>query len=190
MTVQKHLGRAAISARAVAGAADNLHDGRATRRIRSGVLRSNMQLSWADVGSVDRLMALTQEYYAFDGICVEHDSLRRGLMLLLADSSLGRALIVDIDGHDAGFVIFTFGFDLEFGGRQATITEFFLKSEYRGSGAGTACVEHVEAFCRSVGVRTLELQVSCGNGNARAFYEKVGFQAHSRVPMSKTMRPR
>ncbi len=81
----------------------------------------------------------------------------------------------------------TFGFDLEFGGRQATITDLYLEPRYRGKGVGREVLRLVEDFCKKSGVRALELQVSADNSRATRFYQRFGFQAHDRVPMSKQL---
>jgi ribosomal protein S18 acetylase RimI-like enzyme len=144
-----------------------------------------VSLSIGEPSSIERLEKLLQLYYEFDGITVDLSQVRTGLATLLADSSLGRALIVRVDGQDAGFSIFTFGYDLEFGGKQATITEFFLAPEYRRVGLGKACLEGVEAICKQLGIHALELQVERNNTNAQAFYKQMGFRVHDRIAMSK-----
>ena len=54
---------------------------------------------------------------------------------------------------------------------------------------GKICSSHVETFCRSIGLRGLELQVENDNTEARALYKKFGFQPADRVPMSKRIKP-
>jgi ribosomal protein S18 acetylase RimI-like enzyme len=79
----------------------------------------------------------------------------------------------------------TFGFGLEFGGRQATLTDLFIKPHHRSKGLGLAMLSHLELTLANIGVGALELQVSCGNRRAFEFYKAAGFTAHARIPMSK-----
>ena len=47
----------------------------------------------------------------------------------------------------------------------------------RGTGAGTALLEAVEAEARQRGVDAVDLMVAAPNASARAFYERHGFRA-------------
>ena len=88
----------------------------------------------------------------------------------------------------AGYIMVTFGFDLEFGGRQATITELYVRPEHRGKGLGRMALGYVEEFVRRRGVQALELQVTRGNSRAYDFYTSCGFQGYDRIPMSKRLK--
>lgn len=130
-------------------------------------------------------MELIKAYYAFDKIPFHPEKIGPALHELLSDESLGKAWLIQTDGNDAGYVLATFGYDLEFGGRVATITEFYLRPEYRRSGLGTQTVEFVENTLRASGVETLGLHVEHSNREALTFYSKNGFHEHDRIPMSK-----
>jgi diamine N-acetyltransferase len=134
------------------------------------------------------LASLVRKYYEFDGIRHVADEVESGLNTLLADSSIGQAWLVLSGTQTAGYVIFTYGFDIEFGGRLALITDLYLESPFRGRGIGRRILEHIEAHCRSIGLRGLELQVETDNTEARALYIKFGFEAADRIPMSKRVK--
>jgi ribosomal protein S18 acetylase RimI-like enzyme len=84
-----------------------------------------------------------------------------------------------------GYFILTYGFDLEFGDRQATVTELFVRADCRGGGVGRAAIAYMEAQLRQRGICAYELQVERSNAAARAFYQRLGFEAHDRIPLSK-----
>ncbi|MBV9181606.1 MAG: GNAT family N-acetyltransferase [Acidobacteria bacterium] len=105
----------------------------------------------------------------------------------MADNSLGRAWLIRFAGCDAGYVIVTFGYDLEFGGRQATLTDLYIVEKYRRMGLGKSALGLVAITCRTMGITTLELQVERHNRAAQAFYRKLGFEEHDRIPMSKSL---
>jgi ribosomal protein S18 acetylase RimI-like enzyme len=131
---------------------------------------------------------LVRKYYEYDGIQFDENDLRTGLADLLDDSSLGQVWLVLSAKQAIGYVIFTYGFDIEFGGRLATITDLYLEPEHRGRGIGFRLLEHVEEFCRSNGLRGLELQVETDNTEARGLYTKFGFTGAERIPMSKRIK--
>jgi GNAT superfamily N-acetyltransferase len=131
------------------------------------------------------LLALAREYYDYDAIPFDEAAMGQGFAHLLADAALGGAWSIR-RGHDVvGYFVVTYGFDLEFGGRQATVTELYLRPEARRGGIGTAAIRHIEEHLRGLGIGAYELQVERDNSEARAFYARVGFQAHDRIPMSK-----
>jgi ribosomal protein S18 acetylase RimI-like enzyme len=106
----------------------------------------------------------------------------------LRDSSLGCVWFIRIGGEDAGYVIITFGYDLEFGGRQGTVTDLFIVDRYRRRGLGCETIRFVEGACRELGLEALELQVERKNPGAQAFYRKLGFEPHDRIPLGKRLK--
>jgi ribosomal protein S18 acetylase RimI-like enzyme len=141
----------------------------------------------AGPGDHGLLLRLIAAYYAYDHIAFDEPVVREGLSRLLADDTFGRAYLLEQGGETAGYVLFTYGFDLEFGGRLATITDFYLEPGFRRRGLGSATLEFVSDECRALGVRALELQVEEANLPAQALYRKFGFEQLSRLPMSKQL---
>ncbi len=142
----------------------------------------------ATIADLPVLENLVGQYYAFDQIPHDAGEVHSGLAILLSDASLGQAWLV-LDGRDpVGYVIFTYGFDIEFGGRLATITDLYLEPSHRGRGIGGKVLEHLEEYGRTAGLRGLELQVETDNAEARRLYDKFGFQSADRIPMSKRIK--
>src|SRR6266481_2176720 len=131
-----------------------------------------------------RILPLIEAYYAFDSIDFDARVIRPALSRLLRDKSLGRCWVVDAAGALAGYAILTYIYDLEFGGTEGIITEFFIASNYRREGLGASMIATVREFCRSARIGTIELQVSRGNRRARSFYQDLGFEASDRIVMS------
>lgn len=150
-----------------------------------------MQLEFKPVLFQEReaLLLLIRAYYEFDQIHFDAAAIRPALEKLLNDASLGRAWFLCIEGKQIGYVMLTFGFDLEFGGRQATVTDLYIDPQHRGNGYGTAALQQVEQTCRSLGICAFELQVERSNHAALRFYEKFGMHRHDRIPMSKQIDP-
>ena len=144
-------------------------------------------LKRATLKGLSLLMRFVREYYAFDQIPFHEEKLRQGLTMLLNEQRLGAAWLIQRQKRPVGYTAVTFGFDLEFGGRQATVTEFYLQPEHRGKGLGKMALEHVEEFVRRRGAQALELQVRRGNSSAYNFYRRYGFEEHDRIPMSKRL---
>ena len=142
----------------------------------------------ADVSDLDALLEFVKAYYDFDGIPYRSERIRIALDILLRDPSLGRVWIIRFGRKAVGHAILTFGYDLEFNGRQATITELFIAPAYRSRRMGSKMIKLIEETCRQLGIGALELQVERDNVRAQSLYRKLGFRAHDRIPMSKMLR--
>lgn len=60
-------------------------------------------------------------------------------------------------------------------GDRAKLHKLYLDTSFHGQGIGSMLLDHVIDRCRSLGIRSLELQVNKHNGKAIRAYEKRGF---------------
>jgi len=133
----------------------------------------------------DLLVELMREFYEFEQILFDEAVVRRALCQLLGDRTYGVAYLIRVGGRAAGYCVLTFGFSLEFHGRDALIDELYLREGYRGRGLGMACLEHVEAVCAGEGIRAIHLLVARGNPRARSVYARAGYLSQDRDVMTK-----
>jgi GNAT superfamily N-acetyltransferase len=131
------------------------------------------------------LLKLIKAYYRFEGIAFDRREIASGLSRLLKDPIIGSAWLILNHGKPVGYLILTFGFDLEFGGRLAGLTDLYIEARHRRKGIGRAALQQVEEFCRSCGVNAIELQVTRKNASVLDFYRSIGFEAFDRIPMRK-----
>lgn len=137
---------------------------------------------------LERVLGFVKKYYEFDGIRFRARQIKRGLEVLLRDPSIGRVWLIRLGSQDVGYVILTFGYDVEFGGRQGTVTDLYIVEGYRRLGLGSKTFRFIEAACGELGLAALELQVERKNSAAQAFYHKLRFEPHDRVPLSKRLK--
>lgn len=138
----------------------------------------------AAISDLAWMLPLIEAYYAFDSIDFDARVIRPALSRLLRDKSLGRSWVVDAGGSLAGYAILTYNYDLEFGGTEGIITEFYIAANYRREGLGAKMIATIREFCRSAHIGTIELQVSRDNRRARSFYQALGFAPSDRIVMS------
>jgi diamine N-acetyltransferase len=131
------------------------------------------------------LLAMMREYYAYDGHTYDEVRARRALGTFLNEPSYGCAWLVC--DHDAavGYVVLTFGYSLEYLGRDAFIDEFYLRESHRGRGWGRKTLEFVEEQARLNEVRSIHLEVVRGNSRALEVYRRAGYTDHRHFLMSK-----
>lgn len=106
---------------------------------------------------------------------------------MLRDPSIGRVWLIRLGPEEVGYVILTFSYDIEFGGRQGTVTDLYILEGYRRLGLGSKTFRFLEAACGEFSVEALELQVERKNVAAQAFYRKLGFEPSDRIPLSKRL---
>jgi ribosomal protein S18 acetylase RimI-like enzyme len=131
------------------------------------------------------LLPRTRALQDHESIPISDEALEAALRRLLDDSSLGGAWLIVAD-EIVGYAIVTFGYDLEFAGRDAYLTELFVDEAARGRGAGSAALALLDPELRALGVRALHLQVRPDN-RATHLYERAGFAVIPRWIMSRKM---
>lgn len=146
---------------------------------------ANVAIQLAKPHDLKTLVRLIRGYYAFDHIAFDEKVIRAGLKAMFKDDSTGLAFLIIVEAEPVGYAILTYGFDLEFGGRTALMTDLFLEPNHRGQGIGRKTLQFLELFCRKNGIGALELQVERTNKAAQRFYRRLKFDAHDRIPMIK-----
>lgn len=144
----------------------------------------------ATPSDADLLVPLLREFYAYDHIAFDEPEARRALAQLLHDARLGRVYLIRVGDELAGYLVLTFGFSLEFKGRDAFVDELFLCAEFRGRGIGTRALAIAEEACRAENIRALHLEVERANTGAQGVYRRAGFKDHDRYLLTKWIESR
>ena len=100
---------------------------------------------------------------------------------LIRDDRYGRLFLRDGDGY----ILITFGFSLEFDGRDAFVDELYVAPHARGRGYGTEALAIAERACTEHGISAIHLEVEFENEKACSLYERTGYRKHSRFLMTK-----
>ena len=140
----------------------------------------------ATQSDTDELVELMRKFYAFDRIAFDEGAARAALGQMLGDSRFGVVHLIRVDAEEAaGYLVVTFGFSLEFHGRDAFIDELYLRETFRGRGIGKASVEFAAGVCRAQGIAALHLEAERGNTRALGLYRRAGFREHDRYLLTK-----
>jgi ribosomal protein S18 acetylase RimI-like enzyme len=142
-----------------------------------------MRLREADL---DSLLALQALYYREDGYSFDRRAARRAWRRLLDDAMLGHGWSARSGADVVGYLVLTFGYSLEYRGRDAFIDELYIAPAFRGRGLGRQALRLADQACRRLGVRALHLEVEAGKAAARALYARSGFADRRRRLMTKT----
>jgi ribosomal protein S18 acetylase RimI-like enzyme len=132
------------------------------------------------------LERLVRAYYLEDGHAFRADRQMPALAALAADEPFGRAWLILLDGRRVGYVVLSFGFSVEVGGREACLDELYLVPEVRNRGLGGRVLALVDAEARALGMRRIFLEVERHN-RAIGLYRRAGYVDHDRFLMSKLL---
>jgi ribosomal protein S18 acetylase RimI-like enzyme len=138
----------------------------------------------ATPADLDELLPRTRALNDHEGIRVPTETLRDAMAVLLRSPSLGGVWVITVDDATIGYAIVTFGFDLEFAGRDAWMTELWVDEAHRKSGAGAAAIELLVPELAQRDVGALHLQVRPENP-AKRLYDRTGFVASPRIVMTR-----
>ena len=139
----------------------------------------------AEPADADALVEMMRDFNAHERIAFDEREVRAVLAQLFANDAYGLAYLLLLDEEVAGYVVITFGFSVEFRGRDAFVDELFVKDAHRGRSLGTAAIGFAEGVCRARGVRALHLEVERENTRAQSVYRRAGFADHDRYLLTK-----
>jgi ribosomal protein S18 acetylase RimI-like enzyme len=148
--------------------------------------RRVLHLRPAGIGDLAAVLPRTLALNAHEAIAVDPRALKAALDRLLRDPALGGVWLVERDRAVIGYAMVTFGYDLEFAGRDAFLTELWIDPPARGSGAGGAALALLDPELRAHGVHALHLQVRPDNPALR-LYRRSGFVASPRITMTRRL---
>ncbi len=131
----------------------------------------------ADIG---RLLDLMAGFYREAGYGMNRALSHRAFVELLHDPALGQVWLLEEDGRTGGYVVLTFGFSMEYGGRDAYVDDLFVLPECRRKGLARAGLGAVLEECRRRGVRAVHLEVARANRPAKRLYAGIGFRRSNR----------
>jgi ribosomal protein S18 acetylase RimI-like enzyme len=129
---------------------------------------------------VPELVGLMRAFYAESGFTLDEESAAAGFAALLADTRLGRVWLLGPAAPDqpaAGYIVVTFVFAMEYGGRAAVVDDFYVRPEARGEGIGKAALAAARRACENLGMRAMRVEVGVDNTAARAVYRSAGFES-------------
>ena len=145
------------------------------------------EIARAAMEHADDILPLMIAFNQVEGIPWRPEVMVPALHRLLDDEHLGMALVARAGSRLVGYSVATFGYDLEFAGRDAFITEIFVDSRARGRGLGRSLLTSTVRHLRQRGVNAVHLVVRPENQRARSLYETHGFKASPRIIMTKDL---
>lgn len=165
---------------------------------------ASVTLQRATLADQTVLLELIALFCQEDGHSFDEGRIRGALPALLEHDDFGRIyLIVTPDGtHDThgdgsgenakanpvGYLVTTWGYSLESGGREALIDEIFVRE--RGQGLGASAMNALLTTLKAEGFTVVFLETERANHRARRFYARFGFEEDDSIWMSRPLNPK
>jgi ribosomal protein S18 acetylase RimI-like enzyme len=149
----------------------------------------DIDLRRARSADLEKLLPLMAAFNRDDGIRFRRARVVSGLRRLLRERRLGIVVVAESADRRrlAGYAIGTFGFDLEFAGPDAFLTELYVRAESRGQGLGARLLEAMTNGLRDGGARAVTLLVRPENVAAHRLYGAAGFEEIPRIAMVRRL---
>lgn len=148
-----------------------------------------MEVTFKPATNSDRnlLLTLTKEFYQIEQLTYNVEVLNKCFDEIFTNDSLATIWIIYAEQEPAGYlvlIVLTYGYSLDFKGRDALIDEFYIRETDRGQGIGKQRLGFVQTTCQSLGIKAVHLEVSQENTRAKTIYQKAGFVDHERYLMT------
>ena len=137
-------------------------------------------LQRARIEHLPLMLTLVSEFCVTDQHTFDPDRVTRALVPLLEDDAHGVVYVAD---NEQGYVVITWGYSLESGGREALIDEIYLRR--RGQGLGSKVMDALFDDMAARGVVKMFLETETHNRRARRFCARQGFVEDDSIWMSR-----
>jgi ribosomal protein S18 acetylase RimI-like enzyme len=134
---------------------------------------------------IKQLLNFMRQLYEHDQCPFNEISAEKATALLLMHPEWGNIWFITQNEEKIGYLVLTFGFSIEFHGRDALLDELFISEKYRGQGIGQQALRFVEDVCSQNQIEAIHLEVDRKNLRAQEIYRKTGFVDHDRYLMTK-----
>ena len=134
---------------------------------------------------IDVVIEMMKKFYSIDQYPFYENKTRENLKNFIHNPELGRLWLIYADEIIIGYVVLTFGFSFEYGGRDAFIDELFIEAEFRGKGIGKTVIDFITVEAKKLEVQSIHLEVENHNERGNALYLKSRFEGKNRQLLTK-----
>lgn len=137
-------------------------------------------LEIADISIITQMM---QNFYAIDNYPMDVEVAKTLFQEFISNEHLGKSWLIYSENKIVGYIILTFIFSFEYGGKIAFVDELFIKETARGKGFGKEAIQFIQGEVSKLSLKLLYLEVEPHNENAQKLYLAHDFELHNRKLM-------
>ena len=137
-------------------------------------------LEITDISTITQMM---QDFYAIDNYPMDVKVAKNLFHEFISNENLGKSWLIYSENEIVGYIILTFIFSFEYGGKIAFVDELFIKETARGKGIGKEAIQFIQREVPKLSLKLLYLEVEPHNENAQKLYLAHDFELHNRKLM-------
>ncbi|KAF2518218.1 GNAT family N-acetyltransferase [Flavobacterium salilacus subsp. salilacus] len=124
-----------------------------------------------------------EEFYGIDNYPINIEKSKNLLKEFILNDMLGSGWLILHEGQTVGYVILTFVFSFEYGGRIVILDELYIRKNERGLGLGSKTLDFIHAQAKLLGIKIIYLEIEDHNEAARQLYLSKNYTLHHRGSM-------
>jgi GNAT superfamily N-acetyltransferase len=129
---------------------------------------------------IESITQMMQDFYAIDNYPIDLEVSKKLFEEFISDENLGKCWLIYDDSEIVGYVILTYIFSFEYGGKIAFLDELYIKEIERGKGIGKQTIQFIKEQAVLLNVKLIYLEVENHNENAQKLYLANDFETHNR----------
>ena len=136
-----------------------------------------------EISDFEIITQMMQDFYAIDNYPMDVEVAKKLFQEFISNEHLGKSWLMYSENEIVGYIILTFIFSFEYGGKIAFVDELFIKETARGKGIGKEAIQFIQAEVPKLSLKLLYLEVEPHNENAQKLYLAHDFELHNRKLM-------
>lgn len=136
-----------------------------------------------EIADIEVITQMMQDFYAIDNYPIDIEVAKNLFQEFITNEHLGKSWLIYSENEIVGYIILTFIFSFEYGGKIAFVDELFIKETARGKGIGKEAIQFIQREVPKLSLKLLYLEVEPHNENAQKLYLAHDFVIHNRKLM-------
>ena len=136
-----------------------------------------------EIVDIEIITQMMQDFYAIDNYPMDIEVTKNLFQEFISNDHLGKSWLIYSESEIVGYIILTFIFSFEYGGKIAFVDELFIKETARGKGFGKEAIQFIQQEVPKLSLKLLYLEVEPHNENAQKLYLAHDFELHNRKLM-------
>ena len=136
-----------------------------------------------EISDISIITQMMQDFYAIDNYPMDIEVAKTLFQEFISNEHLGKSWLIYSENEVVGYIILTFIFSFEYGGKIAFVDELFIKETARGKGFGKEAIQFIQQEVPKLSLKLLYLEVEPHNENAQKLYLAHDFERHNRKLM-------
>ena len=136
-----------------------------------------------ELTNIEVITQMMQDFYAIDNYPMDVEVAKNLFQEFITNEHLGKSWLIYSENEIVGYIILTFIFSFEYGGKIAFVDELFIKETARGKGIGKEAIQFIQREVPKLSLKLLYLEVEPHNENAQKLYLAHDFELHNRKLM-------